>query len=219
MEQEITIVLSKYTHLLEELNAMFKDLEHVIKENTSLREQVQVLEEQVVQLGGVVAKEAESVVAQAKIDEMALADVSGMAVNVFNALHYGAGIKTLGELASRKASEILRINRIGKVSLNEIAEFLYSRGLDFVKEDSVLEQKRIDKILLPSKMKSVKVEDLGLSKKAFEWMCKLKLETVYNIWQYDGATCYLNLKIQDEEAFENIVSCLEKHGFSYPFSS
>lgn len=34
MEQEITIVLSKYTHLLEELNAMFKDLEHVIKENT-----------------------------------------------------------------------------------------------------------------------------------------------------------------------------------------
>lgn len=90
-------------------------------------------------------------------------DVLELEARTYSCLRYH-GIETLNDVVSHSMSELLKIRNFGKHCANDLAERLMETyGLKVADEKTLREQKKIDRILVPSRRRLTKIEDIGLS--------------------------------------------------------
>lgn len=158
----------------------------------------------------------ESTVTEQSLDDVRIDDTLMLDGGVGGVL-MRAGIVTMAELLSKKASELLLYRSLGEVSLNKIVVALARRGLKLSGEDSPKEQIRMDRILLPSRMKMTKVEELGLSLEVYNAVRKAGIEVVADMYDmsYGGRWFELPDDLQKPEMKDEIWQCMKKMQFPY----
>lgn len=112
-----------------------------------------------------------------KVDELEIE------VRTYNCLRW-AGIDTVKELLSWKASDVLKIRNLGRHALNDLVMALAEIGLQLAPEDDVADRKKMERILMPSRLRLTTIEQLDLSAETYNALKKVGVKTLGDFSDY-----------------------------------
>lgn len=111
------------------------------------------------------------------LDKIDLAQL-GLRNKTYNALVQRGGFKTLADVVSRPMSEILKVRNFGNWCANDLASALmYQYGLKVADEEDAVKQRRIDKILLPSRLETTRVDNMKFTIGTINAIRKLEIDS------------------------------------------
>lgn len=142
-------------------------------------------------------------------------DMLNLPTKVRNAL-WDNKIRTISELKTMSATDLLRLKRFGKRSLNQLLETLKGADIDFrvLADDEV----SVDDEILEDTDKPITEEsdiaELGLSNRSYNCLRNANIKTVGDILQleYWDLQCIRNLGIS---SIRNVIDTLGKCGIIY----
>lgn len=155
------------------------------------------------------AKEPESEVRDHEDEalNMPLAAWADLETKTYNAL-VQANYQTCRDVCQSRASELLKnVRKFGVHCLNDLNYYMLLSSRQFVPEETQKKQQKIDKILLPSRARATKLENLGLTVRTYSELRAEGTETVADIIfdRYDNRRS----KPQVLEQFKNSGSIKE----------
>lgn len=190
--------LQKRVETLEQLN---EELKHELQELAGIpTDELEQIQEE-----ARAAIEHNDLVAYGGIDELLLDTRS------WNCLKR-SGIDTVAQLLGYTVLELLgKVDGLGRASLNGLAVKLAEKGLQFKEEKTAMDRAKAYKILEPSRMQLLKVEDLGLSKVSYSAAVNAGFKTAFDISRYSKGR--LTIELGGHEYANEVAEKMSEFGF------